>query len=183
LTSLFERVSESSSATKDTHTHRAYKKAYQYVMDRLIQSHNYNPFSLDLFARKCPWATIRVDINPEFKAAGYTNKISDALEYAKKQEVAIFDLILFDPPFSDRQSKDKYGTSNLYTNPSYISDLGTECYRILEPGGYIIKCGYNSNSPDPNLVLVKGFISHYYGCRNDVIVTVWQKQNGVLQIL
>ena len=183
MNNLFERVSESSSANKDTHTHRAYKKAYSWVMDKLVLAGNFDPFSLDLFARMCPWADIRVDINPEFKQKGYTNKCDDALDYAKTQENGLFDIILCDPPFSDRQAKDKYGTSNLYTNPAYISELGKECFRILEPGGYLVKCGYNSNAPEPNLVLVKGYISHYYGCRNDVIVTIWQKQDGILQVL
>ena len=145
---IIERVTESSSANKNTHTHRGYQKSFRYARDNYL--HNPNHIVLDLFARECPWGDIRVDLNPYFQKHNFTNVTADALEYAKETQTNSIDIILLDPPYSERMAKDKYdevGTSNLYTNPSYMSNLGKECFRILETGGYIIKAGYNSNLP------------------------------------
>jgi len=182
-----ERVSEASCASKDTHTHRGYQKAHKVVntllYNRYALGETYS--TLDLFARECPWADFRNDLNPYYKKNNFTNMCMDALEAAKTFENASMAVIYCDPPFSPRQAKDKYdevGTTNLYTNPSYMSELGKEMYRICEPGGFVIKAGFNSNAPDPRFVPVAFFISHYYGSRNDVIFSVWQRQDNDLSI-
>lgn len=172
----FVRLTEASGAGKDTHTHRGYKLAYQKALEYFVHRKCKNPYSLDLFARECTWADIRNDLNPEYFPQ-YTNHCQDALALAKEFDNQAFDVILFDPPFSDRQSKDKYGTSNLYTNPAYIADLGNEMYRLLKPNGLIVKAGYNSNPPFKGMVLVYTILSHYGGSRNDVIFTIWQKKD------
>ena len=174
---MFEHVNEASSANKDTHTHRGYKKAYEYAINKIRTDETYFEHinSIDLFARKCQWADFRNDINPEYLEKNYTNSCMDALEFAETFTTNSIDLILFDPPFSDRQSNEKYGTSNLYTNPAYISQIGAEMFRILRPGGFIVKAGYNSNPPSPTMRLSRVILSRYHGCRNDVIFTVWQK--------
>lgn len=170
------RISEASGANKDTHTHKGYKKAFRYVRDQLVNNPAHEV--LDLFARRCPWGDYRNDLNPEFKKLGYTNMSMDAMDAIKQFGPRSIDVILFDPPFSSRMDADKYdevGPASLWTNPKYISDLGKEMYSVLTTGGYIIKAGFNSNAPHPNLQLVKMYISHYGGCRNDVIFTIWQK--------
>ena len=171
------RITESSSAGKDTHTHRGYKKAFKYCRDKMI--HDSDHRVLDLFARNCPWGDFRNDLNPEFKGHN-TNITMDALECAMVFDSRSIDIILFDPPFSSRQDVDKYGgdfDASLWTNPKYISDLGDAMYRILATEGYIIKAGYNSNPPHPDLKLIKIYLSHFGACRNDVIVSIWQKVN------
>jgi len=180
-----ERISESSSANKDTFTHRGYQIAHRFVKEKMLAGKyglgvQYD--TLDLFARTCPWADFRNDLNPKFKKSGHTNMCLDALEACKTFTENSMALVFCDPPFSPRQAKDKYecGTDNLYTNPKYIADLGKEIFRILETGGFVIKAGYNSNPPDSRFVLCGIFLSHYHGSRNDVIFSVWQKQDSNL---
>jgi hypothetical protein len=177
------RVMEATSANKDTHTHKAYKMAYAHVMDEHMAERRPNHVVMDLFARTCPWGDIRNDLNPEYLKTGQTNMNRDALELASEWQTSSVDVILFDPPFSSRQDADKYGgdlDASLWTNPKYMSDLGKEMYRILEPGGYVIKCGYNSNAPDNRFTFVKGYLSYYGGCRQDVIFTIWKKNDTTL---
>ena len=174
----FMRICEASGANKNTHTHRGYKFAYQYALNRLIAQSKV-AYTIDLFARECTWADIRNDINPKFFPQ-YTNRCEDALELLNEYENQVFDVILFDPPFSDNQSKTKYGTNNLYANPGYISKIGTEMYRVLKTNGYIVKAGYNSNPPFKGMKLCYTILSYYHGSRNDVIFTVWEKQNASL---
>jgi len=182
---FIERVMESSCANKDTHTHRGYEKAYRFVNERIVATtaigDHYDTF--DIFARTCQWADFRNDLNPLFKEKGLTNMCMDGLEACATFDNSSLKVVFCDPPFSPRQADEKYdkvGSANLYTNPRYMSDLGKEIYRILEPGGYTIKAGFNSNAPDPRLNLVGIWLSHYHGSRNDVIFTVWQKNDGNL---
>ena len=171
-----ERITEASCANKDTHTHKGYKKAFRFVREKLVSNPHHEV--LDLFARKCPWGDYRNDLNEDFKKQGYTNMCMDALDAVNQFADRSIDVILFDPPFSSRMDADKYdevGRASLWTDPKYISDLGKDMYQVLTTGSYIIKAGFNSNAPHPNLQLVKIYISHYGGCRNDVIFSIWQK--------
>jgi len=184
-----ERISESSSASKDTHTHRGYERAFRFVNEviwfdeKVHQDTDQRYDTLDLFARTCPWADFRNDLNPEFKVRGLTNMCMDALEACKTFKQNSIKIVFFDPPFSPSMAESKYeefGSANLYTNPKYISQIGSEMFRILEPGGFIIKAGFNSNPPDPRLSLEAMYVSHYHACRNDVIFTVWKKNQRSL---
>lgn len=171
-----KRIQEASRAGKETHKHRSYKAAMRYVREALIHQPDHE--ILDLFARTCPWGDFRNDLNPDFKEQGHTNMCMDALVATKLFDNQSIDVILFDPPFSSRMDADKYnevGAASLWTNPKYISDLGKEMNRILTTNGYIIKCGFNTNSPYPSLVLEAIFMSHYGACRNDMLVTIWKK--------
>lgn len=171
-----KRIKEASSAGKDTHEHKSLKQAFRYA--REIFQNDPQHVVLDLFARTCPWGDFRNDLNIDFKKQGYTNMSMDALEAARTFENNSIDIIIFDPPFSSRMDADKYnevGAASLWTNPKYISDLGKEMNRILTTNGLIIKCGFNSNKPYPELNLEKLYISHYGACRNDMLVSVWRK--------
>lgn len=174
------RITESSGSNKNTHTHIGYQKAFRECREFFL--HKKDHTVLDLFARECPWGDYRNDINPKFLKQN-TNMCMDALEAAKEFKNSTIDIILFDPPFSNRMDADKYkevGRASLWTDPKYISDIGKEMYRILNPFGLIIKAGFNSNPPDPRLVFVKGYVSHYGGSRNDVIFTIWQRMDTSL---
>jgi hypothetical protein len=180
--SQFMRVMESTCASKDTHTHKGFKMAYSHVMDEYWRRRE-NHVVMDLFARTCPWGDIRNDLNPQYLKSGHTNMNRDALDLVTEWQTASVDVILFDPPFSSRQDADKYGgdlDASLWTNPKYMADIGKEMYRILEPGGYVIKCGYNSNAPDSRFTFVRGYVSYYGGCRQDVIFTIWKKNDTTL---
>jgi len=179
-----ERITESTVATRDTYTHRGYKKAFEYVRTQLKQKDLKGGVDvLDLFARKCPWGDFRNDLNPDFKEAGLTNMCMDALEACQTFDNNTIDTVLFDPPFSSRMDADKYGEvgrASIWTDAKYVSELGKEMFRILEADGYIVKAGFNSNAPDPRLSLEAMFISHYGACRNDVIFSVWKKYDKSL---
>ncbi len=176
-----KRIAGGTCDGKDTHKHEGYRRAFKFARDQFIHRPDHNV--LDLFARSCPWGDFRNDLNPKFKKNGLTNMSMDALECAKSFNTSTISIILFDPPFSPRQDIDKYGEvgrASIWTDPKYVSDLGKEMFRILEPGGYLIKCGYNSNAPDPRMQYVKGYVQHYGACRNDVLFTIWQKMDGCL---
>jgi hypothetical protein len=171
-----ERITEASGAGADTHKHRGYQKAFRYVREKLFDYPDHEV--LDLFARECPWGDYRNDLNEKYLKARQTNMCMDALEACQSFDDRSIDIILFDPPFSSRMDADKYGEvgrASLWTDAKYISDLGKEMFRILECGGYIVKCGFNSNSPYPKMELERMFVSHYGSCRNDVIFTIWKK--------
>lgn len=177
----FTRITESTISGKDTHEHQGYQKAFGIAcaLNPPYDGH----CIVDLFARTCPWGTIRNDLNPTFKEEGFTTHVMDALELLKSLEVGTVDIILLDPPFSDRMNQDKYdevGPTSLYTNPKYMSDLGKEISRVLRAGGIVVKAGFNSNAPGKNLDLYQVFLSHYGASRNDVIFTVWENRQSRL---
>ena len=128
---------------------------------------------IDPFARNCQHAYFTNDINPDTLAKDHM----DALDYLNHFDKNMkFDFIIFDPPFSDRMAKDKYGTSNLY---SADSNKASECQkigaRLLRTGGYFIKEGYNSNPPASHLELRELCLLACGGNRNDIIFSVWEK--------
>ena len=93
-----------------------------------------------------------------------------------------FDLCIFDPPFSGRQSDEKYdGHINVYTDPGYVKKCMIEVGKILKPGGYLLKFGYNSSRHLKCLELVKMWVVNFGGNRNDVIVTLWRNEQKTLQ--
>jgi len=184
---FFAFFNEHGGSGKDTHLHEGYQAAFAYARKLMnkINLNNPNELILDLFARKCPWGTIRNDLNNKFLKKGFTNVCKDALQLTKEFKNEEVDIILLDPPFSTRQAIDKYeevGRSNLYTDPKYMSTLGSECTRILAHNGIIIKVGYNSNAPSKDLTLKALMLSRYGASRNDVIYTVWQKTQTSLDL-
>ena len=128
---------------------------------------------VDPFARNCSISdTWSNDIDPSTSA----NYHMDAIEFMKIVPTQSAWLVIFDPPFSQRQEK-KYegGLQNVYSTPGYIADIMTDVCRVLKPGGYLLKFGYNSTRHHPMLELQKGWICNMSGNRNDVIVTLWKK--------
>jgi predicted methyltransferase len=182
---LFSMYNESTGSGRDTHLHEGYQAAFAYARKLMNKINLNNPqeLILDLFARQCPWGTIRNDLNNEFLKKGFTNVCKDALQLTKEFKNEEVDIVLLDPPFSTRQATDKYdevGRASLYTDPAYMSELGKQCFRILSNGGVIVKAGYNSNPPAQGLTLRAIMLSRYGASRNDVIFTVWQKTQTTL---
>ena len=163
----------------DTHQLPAFSKLYRIAMNLKISSNVLQPRVVDPFARMCQWGTVRNDINPNFFPQ-YTTHCMDALEFLSKEATQETDVVLLDPPFSDRQSNEEYGTNNLYTNPKYISDLGKEIFRILKPNGLVIKCGFNSNPPGKGFDLLALHICNMGGSRNDILISLWRKNQKTL---
>tara|TARA_R100001463_G_scaffold106967_1_gene161557 strand:+ start:368 stop:901 length:534 start_codon:yes stop_codon:yes gene_type:complete len=160
-------------ADKETHKWEPYKKAF-YKARYHMSLDGRKCVSVDPFARNCTWATYRNDINPETSAT-YN---MDAIDFLKhiKSEIGEVDLFLFDPPFSQRQASDKYGSiSNVYTKPGYVKECFDLMISMLRPRGRIIKLGYNSTRHNEILDLIELTIMNFGGNRNDVIMTIWER--------
>lgn len=167
----FSRFQDGSNFNLDTSLSTWYERIFQ-KYNALTQ--NLNGKIIDPFSRSCTWANITNDINPEFN----TTYNLDALEFSNilidKNEIAR--IILFDPPFSFSQAE-RYIEGemvNIYTNPSYVSEISKKLCSIIEPNGYFIKLGYNSTRPSKNMSLVELMNVNFGGQRNDVIVSVWK---------
>jgi len=173
---IINRIQAGSTYGKDTHTWPIFEKIYYKYLNKL-KSAGVNGISYDLFARNCTFCQVTNDINPNTKAMINL----DAEIFIKNTKSNQANLIIFDPPFSNRQAKDKYSTSNLYSAESKkISNICNEFERVLNPGGYVIKCGYNSTNLK-NLKLIEMVVINFGGSRNDVIITIHQKQNKILR--
>ena len=170
----FERVQAGSVCGVDTHDWK--------VFDRILRDIQYIDSweVVDPFARNCPlakkWSN---DLNPT-TAARFHN---DASEWLPTVPSSIADLVIFDPPFSAIQAERKYGEHiNIYNQPHIIPDMMLEINRILKPSGLLVKFGYNSTRHLKTLEFVKGYLVNFGGLRNDVIVTVWKKnQTSILE--
>lgn len=93
-----------------------------------------------------------------------------------------FSIVLLDPPFSDRQAHEVYGTPNLYASDSgKIKRIGMLAGNLLSPGGYIIKAGFNTNKPHPGVDLVEVSIVATGASRNDILFSVWKKNQHTLE--
>jgi len=142
---------------------------------------NKKHITIDPFSRSCLWGDKRNDINPKYLHE-YTTHCMDALEFLKNENSTSIDIVILDPPFSDRQSDEEYGTNNLYANPKYMSDLGKEIFRVLKPGGMVLKCGFNSNPPAKGFDLLKINLAQFGASRNDIIFSLWVKNQTVLNV-
>ena len=165
--------------SKDTHNLIPYSKMFRLAKYLQLENENYNPVVIDPFARTCLWGTRRNDINPEYLHQ-YTTHCMDALDFLNAEATSQTDVLLFDPPFSDRQSKEEYGTSNLYSDPSYIKKLYSECFRILKDGGLMIKCGFDSNQPHLGMKLKSLYILNMGFPRYDIKISLWVKEQKTL---
>lgn len=173
---MFERLVGASSDGLDTHKCGYFQVGLAYLltdkMDNIFP--RISDFEVaDPFARNCTVGTRTNDIDPDTTAQDHM----DALLWLESQPDIYFDAVIFDPPFSKTQAERKYesGHVNVYTDPKYIKDCFSEIARILKPGGRVLKLGYNSTRHNPLLDLKKGWCVCFGGCRNDVIMTLWQK--------
>lgn len=163
----------------DTHQNPQYALLWARYARKATQTLDYEFLALDAFAKDCPWAEpLTNDLDPEARAR-YTQ---DALEWLRSLKTAAVAIALLDPPFSDVQAERTYGSPNLYTKPGYMAGIGEEIGRIVVPGGYVIKCGYNTNPPSPLFSLREVRICHYGGNRNDVLISVWRKDQHSLDL-
>jgi hypothetical protein len=90
----------------------------------------------------------RIDINPEVKP----DYCGDAHTFATNWNDSLFDVILADPPYSDGESKELYGTGKLNYNK-----WTKQCNKVLRRGGLLIVYHkYVMPNPDPeNYEVVK----------------------------
>lgn len=126
------------------------------VLDRLNNAnmnripgrlHLCDPFSNNKTVRRQGTTLVTNDLNPKFNA-DYCMDANDFAEEMYKQQ-KLFDLVLFDPPYSLRQLKDCYEsigqelphwqTQNMWGR---AKDALAKC---IAPGGYVISLGWSSH--------------------------------------
>lgn len=116
--------------------------------------------------------------------AGHTNDLDaqspatnhmDALEYLKNYGDALFNGVLYDPPYSITQAR-QYGKKE-FSSMKYWADCKNEVARILRPGGKAICFGWNSMGLGKNrgFEMTRILLVAHGGSKNDTICTVEQK--------
>lgn len=158
--------------TKDTHEDK--------ILKRLFQRYSKGAKGIDPFARNCEWCRpFTNDINPDTKAHTHLDA-EEFIDAALIVERGNFQIAILDPPFSDRQSAESYGTSNLYASDSAkMQRISKKLGDCIMDGGFIIKAGYNSNKFHDAFELVEIVLATYGGCMNDTIFSVWRKTSSL----
>ena len=135
--------------------------------------------SVDPFARNKLWCTHTNDLNPSTRAEYHMT----ALEFLKWINHAQFaaDLVLFDPPYSRRQTKEVYDDVGLKYQQSDNHNM-TRNWRaerdvidkILRPGGIVISLGWNTSGMGirRGYEIVELMVINHGGHHNDTLITV-----------
>jgi len=168
---------------KDTHCLRFYQDAFHWVLSQIPNQFGEPVTIIDPFARNCPWAhpltnDINTDTHAQFNMDAY-----DFLKFLNEERGYHndVDLCLWDPPFSSRQSVEKYNeTANVYTVPGYVKDCMNQISLLLKPGGWLLKLGYNTSQHHPCFDLKQAWVVNSGGNRNDILVTAWQYNQHTL---
>lgn len=136
---------------------------------------------VDPFARNSTFGTITNDLDPSTSAQYHLKSTDFANELIRLNTVA--DVILFDPPYSPRQTSECYksvglkvGMQETQTAKLY-SDSRNLLIRILKLGGITISFGWNSTGFGKNrgFEFVEGLLIAHGGAHNDTIVVVERK--------
>ncbi len=170
-----------SNVNLDTHKCKYFRLTYQDMKTKINDVLEIQKFDLgyapeakiaDPYARNCEWNyPYTNDIDPDTRA----NHNMDALDFLRSLPSSTFHGVVFDPPFSEAQARRyEHGTANIYTTPGAITDQMNEIRRILMPGGFMLKFGYNSTRHN-NFDLIHTWLVNHGGNHNDTIVTLWQK--------
>lgn len=171
--------------TADTHEMPSFNRLFAKYRARLPEGATL----IDPFARNCDWChPYTNDLNPDTSAQDhldaemYLDSIASIHMPGLEGPGLGFDMAILDPPFSDRQAGELYGTPNLYASDSRkMSSIGMKLGNLIKPGGYVIKCGYNSNPFHPGFECVEIRMIYHGGTCNDTTFSVWQKVDGDLR--
>lgn len=133
---------------------------------------------VDPYANESKLGTITNDLDPQYD----TDYHLEAIEFLKLIDSESADVVLFDPPYTQKQVAECYRKLDKTvtiqeTQTSYWSRVKEQISRILKPGGYCITCCWNSNGIGKKygfqieeILLVPSGSWH-----NDTIVTVDRK--------
>ena len=179
--------------TKNTHEWRPYHQLWciyhSLALDVCMMHDGPRNTAIDPFARNCSWAfPFTNDINIDTEAEDHLDA-EDYLDVVEQHQGRnSFGIGLLDPPFSERMNKKLYsdgqlgdGSPNLYASDSAkMKRIQFKLGNLIAAGGYLIKAGYNSNRPHPGFDLVEMRIVALGASRNDVIFTVWKKNQRTL---
>lgn len=132
----------------------------------------------DPFANKSETGAITNDLNPNYN----TDYHMDALDFLKMFNDESVDGVLYDPPYSPRQTSECYNKVGIeltsrHTSSAFWGDQKKEIARIVKKGGKVISFGWNSGG----IGKTKGFkierilLVPHGGWHNDTICTVETK--------
>lgn len=163
----------------DTHETTYFRVGLKELYSGMFKLSGHDMRICDPFARNCRVAgEYTNDIDPDTDAAHHI----DALDFMCARESGFFDGVIFDPPFSERQAtRYEIGHKNIYTTPGYVREIMGEIERVLKPGGYMLKFGFNSTRHSRSFDLVRMWVVNFGGNHNDTIMTLWRKGNHTLE--
>jgi hypothetical protein len=137
--------------------------------------------TVDPFAKDCEIAKWRNDINPASKAEYHL----DALDFFRllKNHKIQADLVVFDPPYSLRQTKECYeGFGRQFTMTDAQTavrwrDEKNAINELLKIGGLVISFGWNSSGMGIGRLydIIEIKLLCHGGAHNDTIIVVEQK--------
>jgi len=175
---MFNWIQGNANEGLNTHEGKYYKMGFDHMLKIGKTKFGDKNVIVDPFARNCKWGTITNDLDINTDAIHHM----DALEFLKTIRNNSVDYVLFDPPFSQRQAERyEIGHTNIYTDPTYVSQCFFHIHRILKNNGLVLKLGYNSSRHNKSLEMVKGWIINFGASRNDVIMTIFQKNQRTLE--
>lgn len=133
---------------------------------------------VDPFANANKLATITNDLDPQYD----TDYHLDALDFLKQIEDNSVDLVLYDPPYSQRQVSESYRKLDMTVNMeatqnSYWTKQKREIARIVKQGGYVISCAWNSGGIGKKygFEIQEVLLVAHGSWHNDTITTVERK--------
>jgi len=117
---------------------------------------------------------VRNDINPEIDADYHV----DVRDLPHILEAESFDMIVLDPPFSERQNTTTYDRED-ETLPT-VTELARVIDALLKPGGRVIRLGYTTTfmPPGEEYLLEEVTIWNTLGRQHDWLGTVAQKPDN-----
>ena len=140
----------------------------------LIDKYTYG-LVIDPFANKNKLANITNDLDEQYD----TDYHMDALDFLKKFDDNSVDCVLYDPPYSVRQVSEVYrklghSVNMETTQASYWSKQKKEIGRIVNSGGIVISCGWNSGGIGKKygFEILEILLVPHGEAHNDTIVTV-----------
>lgn len=100
----------------------------------------------------------------------------------------VFDVALFDPPYSPRQMAEVYASvgrtgMDISQNARLYSACGREMARIVRPGGKCLRFGWCSSAPSPDdWILRDMLVVCHGGAHNDTICTAWERRSSTAEL-
>ena len=136
---------------------------------------NLEQYWLDPFANRNKIASVTNDLNPDYD----TDYHLDALDFLKSFDDESVDGVLYDPPFSPRQSCEcykrfGYAVTQETTQASFWANHKREISRIVRVGGKVITFGWNSGGIGRKygFNIERILLVPHGGWHNDTICTV-----------
>lgn len=146
-------------------------------VSNLIKKYSFGTI-IDPFANNNKLALITNDLDTQYD----TDYHMDALDFLKIFNDNSIQTVLYDPPYSPRQVAESYKklgktVNKTTTQGSYWRSHKEEISRIVEQGGIVISCGWNSGGMGIKygFEIIEILLVAHGGAHNDTIVTVERK--------